>query len=123
MFAIRRTNREHPPSRGRQNAPMADPVALAGCTVELPPEATGELRVYVNGDEQREPEDYAREGAILVFARPLVPSRADGFWRRLTMFTAGVGFYGQGDAVDVHYVGPGGEPGVASNLRIHPPVA
>jgi hypothetical protein len=101
---------------------MADRVAVAGCTVELPPEATGELRVYVNGEEQREPEDYAREGAILVFVRPLVPSRADGFWKRLTMFTAGVGFYGQGDAVDVHYVGPGGEPGVVSNLRIQPPV-
>ena len=122
MFAIRRSNRLGAQAPGRQNGHMADRVAVAGCTVELPPEATGELRVYVNGDEQREPDDFAREGAILVFARPLVPSRPDGFWRRLTMFTAGVGFYGQGDAVDVHYAGPGGEAGVASNLRIHPPV-
>src|SRR5215510_11168308 len=102
MWTIRRCNRDARPARGRQNEAMADRVAVAGCTVELPPEATGELRVYVNGAEQRAPDDYAREGAILVFARPLVPSRADGFWKRLTMLTAGVGFYGQGDAVDVH---------------------
>ena len=67
--------------------------------------------MYVNGDEQREPEDFARDGASSSRARSS-PSRADGFWRRLTMLTAGVGFYGQGDAVDVHYVGPAGRPGV-----------
>jgi hypothetical protein len=32
-----------------------------------------------------------------------------------------VGFYGQGDSVDVHYADGQGRPGVASNLRPQPP--
>jgi hypothetical protein len=90
--------------------------------VQLPP-GVRDLRVYVNGDEVQEGADYRREGDRLVFSRALVPVRSTGFLRWLTMFTAGIGFYGQGDSVDVHYVDAGGGPGVGSNLRILPPIA
>jgi hypothetical protein len=95
---------------------------IAGCSVELPVTAREPFRVYLNGEELAEGE-VRREGNRLVFSRPLVPPRSDGFLRWLTMFTAGIGFYGQGDAVDVHYVDAGVGPGVASNLRVHAPGA
>lgn len=100
---------------------MAERTPVSGTWVELPADAVNDLRVYVNGDEVHEPADFRRDGRRLVFERPLVPSRSDSFWKRLTMLTAGVGFYGQGDSVDVHYLDGGGRPGVGSNLRLQAP--
>ena len=95
---------------------------MDGTWAELPADAVSDLRVYVSGEELHEPADFRRDGRRLLFARPLVPSRSESFWKRLTMMTAGVGFYGQGDAVDVHYLDGHGRPGVASNVRLQPPV-
>ena len=94
---------------------------MSGTWVELPADAASDLRVYVNGDEVHEPADFRREAGRILFVRPLVPSRTDSFWKRLTMLTAGVGFYGQGDSVDVHYADAHGRPGVDANLRLHAP--
>jgi hypothetical protein len=101
---------------------MANRTPVEGCSVELPAGARGPFRVYVNGDELA-PGEFQQEGRRLVVTRPLVPPRSDGFLRWLTMFTAGIGFYGQGDSVDVHYVDAGGGPGVATNLKVHAPAA
>jgi hypothetical protein len=100
---------------------VADRTPVEGTWVELPADVASDLRVYVNGDEVHDPADFRRDGGRLLFTRPLVPSRSDSFWERLTMMTAGVGFYGQGDAVDVHYLDASGRPGVSSNLRLQPP--
>jgi hypothetical protein len=101
---------------------MANRAPVPGCSIDLPPGAGGPFRVFVNGEELGSGE-YRQEGNRLVLSRPLIPPRSDGFLRWLTMFTAGIGFYGQGDSVDVHYLDGGGGPGVASNLKVHAPQA
>jgi len=100
---------------------VAERTPVSGTWVELPADVASDLRVYVNGDELHEPADFRRDGDRLLFERPLVPSRSESFWKRLTMMTAGVGFYGQGDSVDLHYADRQGRPRVASNLRLQPP--
>ncbi len=101
---------------------MANRTPVEGCSVELPAGAQEPVGVYVNGNELRA-DEFRREGQRIVFVRPLVPPRADGFLRWLTMFTAGIGFYGQGDSVDLHYVDAAGAPVVATNLTVAPPAA
>lgn len=91
-----------------------------GRVVRLPADATGRLTVYVNGEEQAEGADYAREDGRLVFARDLRWAKRTGLFGWAVMATAGVGFYEDTDVIDVHWVDGRGAPGTASGLRVEP---
>jgi hypothetical protein len=77
--------------------------------VELPPGAEPPIRVYVNGEERREGEDFVVEGATLRFPRPLRAQPALGLGRKV-MLAIGIGVYGdlKGDTLDVLYESAGG---------------
>ena len=87
--------------------------------VPLPRGAEPPLRVFVNGVEQRQGEDYDVEGRDLLFNRPLVKERL-GFWRWTAIFFALFGTYGKNDSVDVQYE-IGGRTTVATGLDIYAP--
>jgi len=72
--------------------------------VTLPPEAAPPIRVYVNGEERREGEDFVVEGARLRFLRPLRARPPLGLGRKV-MLAIGIGVYGdlKGDTLDVLY--------------------
>jgi hypothetical protein len=76
--------------------------------VALPPEAAPPIRVYVNGEERREGEDFVVEGAHLRFLRPLRARPPLGL-RRKVMLAMGIGVYGdlKGDTLDVLYQAAG----------------
>ena len=61
------------------------------------------FRVFVNGVEQREGDDYTVRPDALVFNRALAQEGKLGFWRWLSMALSIAGFYGKNDSVDVHY--------------------
>ena len=87
--------------------------------VPLPRGAKPPLRVFVNGVEQREGQDYDVVGRDLLFNRPLVKERL-GFWRWTAIFFALFGTYGKNDSVDVQYE-LGGRTAVATGLDIYAP--
>ena len=87
--------------------------------VPLPRGAEPPLRVFVNGVEQDEGEDYDVVGQDLMFNRPLVKERL-GFWRWTAMFFALFGSYGRNDSVDVQYT-LGGRTALATGLDIYAP--
>ncbi len=95
---------------------MADEV-LTGTVVRLPDGAGGPFEVYVNGTPQREGADFVVEDAVLRFRRPLRRGRRMGAVRQF-LFSLGVNFYTEGDAVDLHYRDAQGRPGHASELRV-----
>jgi hypothetical protein len=88
--------------------------------VVLPSGARPPLRVFVNGVEQREGEDYVVEGAKLVFSRALAKEGKLGFWRWTLMFLGIAGTYRRNDSVDVQYTA-GGRMRLATGLDILPP--
>jgi hypothetical protein len=61
------------------------------------------LRVWVNGVEQHEGDDYVRRGDTLVFAKPLAKEGRIGFWRWTLMVLGIAGTYRKNDSVDVQY--------------------
>ncbi len=71
--------------------------------VELPPEVTEPLEVYVNGVPQQLGRDFDRIGRTLIFNRPLAQEGRLGFWRWASMFFGVAGTYRKHDAVDVVY--------------------
>jgi hypothetical protein len=71
--------------------------------VQLPPAATGQVEVYVNGVRQQEGADFERHGGELVFRRQLAGEGRLGFWRWLSLFFGVAGTYRQNDSVDVVY--------------------
>jgi hypothetical protein len=77
--------------------------------VPLPPGAAPPIRVYVNGEERNEGEDFVVEGATLRFLRPLRAQPRLGLGRKV-MLAIGIGVYGdlKGDTLDVLYESPGG---------------
>ena len=72
--------------------------------VALPPDAAPPIRVYVNGEEWREGEQFVVEGARLSFLRPLRARPPLGLGRKV-MLAIGIGVYGdlKGDTLDVLY--------------------
>ena len=84
-----------------------------GMILRLPDGAAAPFHVYVNGAEQVEGTDYAVEPGQLRFTRSLLAGRRERLWKKLVMSTAGIGFYGRGDSIDVHHAG-----GVATGLRV-----
>jgi hypothetical protein len=77
--------------------------------VTLPPGADPPIRVYVNGEERREGEDFVVEGATLRFLRPLRAQPPLGLGRKV-MLAIGIGVYGdlKGDTLDVLFEQAGG---------------
>jgi hypothetical protein len=86
-----------------------------GTILRLPAAAAPPYVVYVNGAEKTEGTDYVVEEGLIRFTRPLDAGRSEGLWKKLVMSTAGIGFYGRGDSIDVHHAG-----GVAIALRVEP---
>jgi hypothetical protein len=73
-------------------------------SVRLPAGAEPPFRVYVNGEEWTERTDFAVDGALLRFLRPLRARPKLGFGRSL-MLAMGIGVYGdlKGDQLDIQY--------------------
>lgn len=72
--------------------------------VPLPAGATGPVRVYVNGEEWREGEDFTLEAGHVRFLRRLRPQPDLGLGRKI-MLAIGIGVYGdlRGDTLDLQY--------------------
>lgn len=88
--------------------------------MRLPAEARPSFDVYVNGVAQTDRTDYTYRDGALHFARPLAVGRREGLWQKLVMSTAGVGYYGRGDSIDVHFHREDGSIGVVSGKRVEP---
>lgn len=71
--------------------------------VEVPSYVQGDFQVFVNGVSQVEGRDYAREGNVLLFERPLKKEGQLGAWRWLSMLLGIAGTYRQNDVVDLVY--------------------
>jgi hypothetical protein len=72
--------------------------------VRLPRGAQPPYRVFINGVEQSEGEDFEiREGALR-FSRPLEKEGRIGFWRWTAMFFGLFGTYRKNDSVDIQYM-------------------
>jgi hypothetical protein len=88
--------------------------------VPLPKDAHEPFEVYVNGVLQRRGIDYAVQGRMLVFVKPLAQEGKLGFWRWLWMALGVAGTYRKHDSVDVVYT-VGDRRTVATGLPIIPP--
>jgi hypothetical protein len=75
------------------------------------------FRVFVNGVEQREGDDYTVEGNDLVFNRSLAQEGRLGFWRWALIVLGIAGTYRKHDNVDVQYT-LNGRPTVATGLEV-----
>jgi hypothetical protein len=84
--------------------------------VRLPKGVRPPLRVFVNGVEQHEGEDFRLERDCLMFNRSLAQEGSLGFWRWLSMFLGIAGTYRKHETVDVQYE-VNGRPRVAANLK------
>ena len=73
-------------------------------SVALPAGAEPPIRVYVNGEEWSEGDDFTVEGPSVRFHRPLRAQPPLGLWRKV-MLAAGIGVYGdlKGDQLDLGY--------------------
>jgi hypothetical protein len=87
--------------------------------VRLPRGAQPPYRVFVNGVEQREREDYVVDNDTLRFSRDLAKEGKLGFWRWAAMFFGIFGTYRKNDSVDVSYTARG-ETRLVTGLDIQP---
>jgi hypothetical protein len=74
-----------------------------GRRVRLPRGAEPPIRVYVNGVEQSQGEDYRIRGGEIVFARPIVKEGKVGGVRWMAMLLGLFGTYRKHETVDVEY--------------------
>jgi hypothetical protein len=89
--------------------------------VQLPRGATPPLRVWVNGVEQHEGDDYVVNGRRLEFERPLAKEGRLGLFRWALMFFGIAGTYRKNDSVDVQYTTFGGQIRLVTGLDIEGP--
>ena len=75
------------------------------------------FRVFVNGVEQAEGEDYVLESGHLVFNRSLAQEGRLGFWRWAMIVLGIAGTYRKHETVDVQYT-LDGRPTVATGLKV-----
>jgi hypothetical protein len=89
--------------------------------VPLPAGASGPVRVYVNGEEWREGEDFTVEEGHVRFSRRLRPQPDLGLGRKM-MLAIGIGVYGdlRGDTLDLQYTLDGATRMVNVPLRAAP---
>ena len=71
--------------------------------VQLPRGAGPPFRVWINGVEQREGDDYVVKGAQLEFDQPLAKEGRLGLFRWALMFFGIAGTYRKNDSVDVQF--------------------
>ena len=88
--------------------------------MRLPDDARPPYAVYVNGVPFSEGDDFLVKGQAIHFRKPLNAGVPEGLWPKLVMSVAGIGYYGQGDSIDVDYRRDDGSPGVASGLSVEP---
>ena len=88
--------------------------------MRLPGDARPAFDVYVNGVAQVDGTDFEYRDGAIHFTKPLDAGRPEGLWQKLVMSTAGVGYYGRGDSIDVHYRREDGSTGVVSGKRVEP---
>jgi hypothetical protein len=74
------------------------------------------FEVYVNGVLQQPGADYAVDGRVLRFLRPLAQEGKLGFWRWASITLGVAGTYRKHDSVDVVYTA-GGRRAVATGLK------
>lgn len=100
-----------PMARPRPEAPPVTRVAL-------PARAARPVRVFVNGEEWREDEDWVLEPGAIRFMRHLRPRPQMGFGRSV-MLALGIGVYGdlRGDTLDLQYTIDGMPQAVNVPLR------
>jgi hypothetical protein len=92
-------------------------VSEARSRARLPRAVRRPFRVFVNGVEQREGDDFTVEGNDLVFNRSLAQEGRLGFWRWTLIVLGIAGTYRKHDNVDVQYT-LNGRPTVATALEV-----
>jgi hypothetical protein len=90
--------------------------------VPLPRDAEPPLRVWINGVEQREDEDYVIAGRRLEFEKPLAKEGRLGLFRWALIFFGIAGTYRKNDSIDVQYT-VGDRTRLATGLDIEPPAS
>jgi hypothetical protein len=96
------------------------PERRQGTIVRLPDDAHPPYAVYVNGVPFSEGDDFTVAGGAIHFRTPLGVGRPEGWWPKLVMSVAGIGYYGQGDTIDVDYRRPDGSKAIATGLQVEP---
>jgi hypothetical protein len=96
-----------------------DPATAEAWLALLPRGAKSPFRVWVNGVEQREGDDYVVTGRGLRFAKPLAKEGRLGFWRWTLIFFGIAGTYRKNDSVDVQFEA-GGQTRLVTGLEIVP---
>jgi hypothetical protein len=89
--------------------------------VRLPRGAERPLRVWVNGVEQQEGEDYVVNGRRLEFDKLLAKEGRIGLFRWALMFFGIAGTYRKNDSVDVQYTTASGKTRLVTGLDIESP--
>jgi hypothetical protein len=81
---------------------MTDPHQVH--SLALPAGAEPPVKVYVNGEEWTEGEDFVVDGGVVRFSRLLRAQPPMGFGRKV-MLAIGIGVYGdlKGDSLDIQY--------------------
>jgi hypothetical protein len=79
----------------------------AGRRVQLPRGAERPIRIYVNGIEQSEGDDYLVNAGTVLFNRPIIKEEKLSGLRWLSMLVGVVGTYRKNESVDVEYTSKG----------------
>jgi hypothetical protein len=87
--------------------------------VKLPRSVRRPFRVFINGVEQHEGDDYTVRSGTLLFNRAVAQEGKLGFWRWLSMFLGIAGSYRKHETVDIQYT-VNGKPMVATGLKPEP---
>ncbi|HLM31052.1 MAG TPA: hypothetical protein VK326_05270 [Solirubrobacterales bacterium] len=88
----------------------------AGRRVRLPRGAEPPIRVYINGVEQAEGEDWELRGQEVVFARPIIKETV-GAGRWMAMYLGLFGTYRKDETIDIEYR-RGGRVELASDVDV-----
>ena len=111
--AVREALREVTAEGGEQEG------VAVGRRVRLPRGAEPPFKVYVNGVQQTEGEDYRVRPGEIVFTRPIVKEGKVGGVRWLSMLLGLFGTYRKHEIVDVEYR-LGGKVQLASDVEVLP---
>ena len=88
----------------------------AGRRVRLPRGAEPPIRVYINGVQQAEGEDWEFRGQEVVFARPIIKETV-GAGRWMAMYLGLFGTYRKDETIDIEYR-RGGRVELASDVDV-----
>jgi hypothetical protein len=91
----------------------------AGRRALLPRGAEPPIKVYVNGVEQAEGDDYRIRGREIVFSRPIIKEQKLSGIRWLSMLIGVVGTYRENETVDIEYR-LRGQTKLASDVQVIP---